>query len=174
LPRGGPAARRPRRWSTHLLPWTNVPKSACKRIELSPGSFAALTGECPANHANLPASTGFFASRRSPVRSLLAPSQKRLICSAFPLGDSAAGLPRMLRFSLRGPEASCAASPSRSWAARPGAPPWRRRARRSGHRSRCQRLVHRRWPQRFSDRACQPICHFDALVRVGLEMIRSG
>jgi hypothetical protein len=68
---------RPRRWSTQLLPWTNVPKSACKRIELSPSSFAALTGEYPANHANSPASTGFFASRRSPVRSRLAPLRKK-------------------------------------------------------------------------------------------------
>jgi hypothetical protein len=67
---------RPRCWSTQLLPWTNVPQSACKRIELSPSCFAALAGEYPANHANLPASTGFFASRRSPVRSRLAPLRR--------------------------------------------------------------------------------------------------
>jgi hypothetical protein len=79
----GPAARRPRRWSTQLLPWTNVPQSACKRIELSPSSFAALTGEYPANHANLPASTGFFASRRSPVRSRLAPLVASLEIGSF-------------------------------------------------------------------------------------------
>jgi hypothetical protein len=95
LPRGGPAARRPRRWSTHLLPWTNVPKSACKRIELSPGSFAALTGEYPANHANLPALTGFFASRRSPVRSRLAPLS-RTACR-FHVSGIASGSSRIRR-----------------------------------------------------------------------------
>jgi hypothetical protein len=47
-----PRPLRPRRWSTHLLPWINVPKSARKAIKLSPKPFCGTNGDYPANHAS--------------------------------------------------------------------------------------------------------------------------